>query len=113
MRKSLSLVLFLLFTPICFAYEVHRFFMEVIYVDNLWQIPVNAKRLYTVPPNIAAYRVNKSPPVLGEAHWTSNHKFCRIFVLKPKGEDDMFNLMIAGHETLHCTDGHFHPPTIK
>lgn len=78
--------------------------VTVHYVNDLSQIPANKGK-------------SANDRLYGMAKWNAwdatTPRTCEIYVQKPKNRLDLTRMATMGHELLHCTDGHFHPPNIE
>ena len=92
--KKFALFLLLALSFNVGAYEIHKFTIEVRYVDDLMQIPINDGYNH--------------PKYLGLGYPDPKTGICTVYVQKPSGADDIYKLEILGHELLHCTDGAYH-----
>jgi hypothetical protein len=71
--------------------EIHRIPLEIIFVDNLMEIPDQIQ-------------TNGIPHFLGIYEMT-NRGICRIYLMKPKSWEDYKAFEILGHEVHHCYTG--------
>lgn len=99
--KCITLLLLFLSSTLNAA-EIHRLLIQIHYVDNLKDIPLN--KFFNYPPKFAGF-----------GYPNPHTGICDVFVLKPKDENDKNRMEILGHEIMHCTDGAYHdlPEFIK